>query len=100
MKMVMSIVRTISLDRIVEDLQDIGIRDMTISNIEGTGEEVTLFKHYTIHKMIQIIVPDNKVDEVADLILRSAHSGLAGDGIIAVHPVDYMVRIRTKERFD
>jgi nitrogen regulatory protein P-II 1 len=99
MKMVMSVVRAESLDRLVGELHGTGFRDMTISNVEGTGEEVSLYP-YTYHKMLQIIVPDNKVDDVVNLILASVRTGFAGDGIIAVHPIDYVVKIRTGERFD
>jgi nitrogen regulatory protein P-II 1 len=99
MRMVMSIVRAESLDRLAGELHGIGFRDMTISSVEGTGEQVSLYP-YTYHKMLQIIVPDNKVDDVVNLILRSVRSGFAGDGIIAVQPINYVVKIRTKERFD
>jgi len=33
------------------------------------------------------------------VILQHAHTGLEGDGLIAVHPVDYVIKIRTKEKF-
>ena len=38
-----------------------------------------LFKHYTIHDKIEIIVPDNKADEAARAILEEAGTGLAGE---------------------
>jgi len=74
----------------VKELDDIGIRNLTISKIEGVGGQVTLHKSYAVHDMIQIIVPDKKVNQVTDVILQHAHSGLAGDGIITVSPIDYM----------
>jgi nitrogen regulatory protein PII len=99
MKMITAIVRTTSLDNMVKSLEDTGIREMTISEIKGIGEETPLFKPYTMHSRIDIIVPDEKADKIADVILRHAHAGLPGDGLIAVHPVDYMIKIRTKEKF-
>jgi nitrogen regulatory protein PII len=98
MKMIAAIVRASSIDAIVKSFNDTGIRGMTIFEVKGIGEQVELFTHYTVHKMIQIITPDEKVDEITNIILEHAHSGLAGDGIIIVHPLDYMIKVRTKEK--
>lgn len=98
MKMVTAIIRTSSLAHIVRSLEKIGVKGLTISEIKGIGEEVRLNNPYSIHDKIEIIVPDEKADQVADAILEDAATGLAGDGLVAVTPVDYAVRIRTKER--
>ncbi len=98
MKMVIGIIRERCLEKIVKELEKINVRSMTISEVKGIGEQVTLYKPYAIHNMIQIIVPDEKVDEVKDVILNFTHSGTAGDGIVAVSPIDYMIKIRSKER--
>jgi nitrogen regulatory protein PII len=50
--------------------------------------------------MIQIIVPDEKVDEVNNVILNFTRTGMAGDGIVAVSPMDYMIKIKSKERLE
>ncbi len=98
MKIVTAIVRTTCLEGIVKSLEDAGIKSMTISQIKGVGEQVQLFKPYTIHSRIEIIVPDEKAEEVTNVIMENAHTGLAGDGIIAVYPIDHMIKIRTKEK--
>lgn len=98
MKMVMAIVRTTSLEGIVKALADIGIKGITISEVKGTGEQFRLYKPYTIHKRIETVVPDERVNAVTDVILENAHTGLAGDGLMAVYPVEYVINIRTKKR--
>jgi nitrogen regulatory protein P-II 1 len=98
MKMITTIVRTTSLQHVVQQLEKIGIRGLTISEIKGIGEEVRLNNPYSIHDKIEIFVPDEKIDEVVRLILDEAGTGLAGDGLVAVSPTDYAVRIRTRER--
>ena len=98
MKMITAIVRTTALDNMVKSLEDMRIGEMTISEIKGIGEETPLFGPYTIHSKIDLIVPDDNVDQIAEVILQHAHTGLAGDGFIAVHPVDYMIKIRSKEK--
>ena len=100
MKMVIGIIRATCLGRTVKELEKINVRSMTISAVKGIGEQVTLNKLYAIHNMIQIIIPDEKVDEVTDVILNSTRTGMAGDGIIAVSPIDYMIKIKSKERLE
>ena len=98
MKTVSAIVRTESLEDIVKALEDIGIKEMTIADIKGIGDEVTLYKPYTIHNRIDIIVPDEKVEAAAGAIIRHGKTGFAGDGVIGVYPMDYALKIRTGEK--
>jgi nitrogen regulatory protein P-II 1 len=97
-KTIVAIVRTDTLGDIVKALQERGIRGMTITEIKGIGEEVRLYKPYTIHNRIEIIVSDEKVDEITGVIVRHARTGFAGDGIIGVYPMEYMIKIRTGEK--
>jgi len=98
MKMITAIVRTTSLDTIVNCLEDIGVKEITISEIKEISDETPLSHHYTVHSRIDLIIPDEKVLKITDVILQHTHTGLAGDGFIAVLPVDYMIKIRTKQK--
>lgn len=98
MKLITATVRTTSLDNVVKCLKDIDIREMTISEIRRIGDETPLSQHYIIHNRIDILIPDEKVEKIVDMILQHTHTGLAGDGFIAVLPVDYMIKIRTKKK--
>jgi nitrogen regulatory protein P-II 1 len=98
MKTITAIVRTDSLEDIVKSLEEKGIRGMTITEIKGIGSEVRLYKPYTIHNRIEIIVPDEKVEEVTGTIVQQGQTGFAGDGLIGVYPMDYMIKIRTGEK--
>jgi nitrogen regulatory protein P-II 1 len=100
MKLITAIVRTTNLEAIVKSLERSGIRGMTISEVKGTGQQVPLFKPYTIHNRIDIFIPDAKVDEVTRIILDHASTGLAGDGCIALQPVECIIKIRTREKIE
>jgi len=100
MKMVVGVVRETCLARILKDLENISIRNVTLAEVKGIGEQITLFKAYAIHKVILIAVSDEKADEVANIIVQSARTGSAGDGMVVVCPVDYMVKIRTTEKIE
>ncbi len=98
MKMVTAIMRTTSLQHVIQRLEKIGIKGLTISEVKGLGEEVRLNSPYSIHERIEIVVADEKADEAANVILEHAASGLPGDGLVVVAPLDYAIKIRTKER--
>ncbi len=98
MKMITAIVRTTSVESVVDSLQAIGIVGISMFDIKGTGEHVRMSSLYTVHSMMQFFVPDERVEEVTNVILQRSHTGLAGDGLIAVHPVEYLIKTRTKEK--
>ncbi len=75
----------------------IGIKGLTISEVKGFGEEVRLNNPDSIHDRIDILVSDER-DEVLKIILDHAATGLAGDGLVAVSSVDYVFKIRNRER--
>jgi nitrogen regulatory protein PII len=98
MKLITAIVRTTALETIVKSLEEADIRAMTISEVKGTGEQVRLYKPYTIHVKIEIFIPDEKVEKARGIILKHASSGMAGDGVLAVTPVDYVYNIKTQAK--
>ena len=100
MKLLTAIVRTDSLEGIVKSFLDKGIRGMTITQVKGIGEQMQLLNPYTIHSRIEIFLPDDSATEAANMILEHAHTGGAGDGLIAVSPVERMMKIRTKEKVE
>lgn len=100
MKTLTAIVRTDRLQKIVDAFVDKGIRGMTITEVKGIGEQMQLLSPYTIHSRIELIVPNDIVIDIANIILEHAHTGETGDGLIAVYPMDAMLKIRTKERVE
>jgi len=47
---------------------------------------------------IEVVVPDEKVEEIIEAIISICRTGNPGDGKIFVLPVEDAVRIRTGER--
>jgi nitrogen regulatory protein P-II 1 len=98
MKMVTAIVRTSCLEKVLAALRGVGIRGLTIFEVKGVGHGVHMYTPYEVHSRIEIIIPDEEVERVTSAIVENAHTGFPGDGMIAVAPVDYVVKIRTKEK--
>jgi nitrogen regulatory protein P-II 1 len=47
---------------------------------------------------IELVLPEDKIDEVVELIRKTAATGEIGDGKIFIYPVESVIRIRTGER--
>jgi nitrogen regulatory protein P-II 1 len=47
---------------------------------------------------IEVVVPDNVVDEVIQAVIKAARTGEIGDGRVFVLPVEQGYNIRTGER--
>lgn len=97
MKMVSAVIRTTALGRIVKSLRDMDIAGMTISEVKGLGDQVSVSGPFEIHNRVEVIVSDDKADAVSRVIAENAHTGIPGDGIVAVWPLDYVREIRTGE---
>ena len=54
--MITATVRMTTLEGVVQSLEDIGIRSISISEIKGLGEQVRLNSPYSMHGKIELIV--------------------------------------------
>jgi nitrogen regulatory protein P-II 1 len=97
-KLITAFIRTTKLIDVVAALEREGIKGMTISEIKGLGDEVRLSSPYTIHDRIDVIVPDDAAERTVAVLVGNGRIGMAGDGIAAVQPLDYAVKIRNGEK--
>ena len=99
LRKVTAIVRSDLLERVEGRLQQLGIPGVTVTRVKGYGEYENFFARdwMTEHARIEIFLSQERADEVARAIMDAAHTGIAGDGIVVVLPVESIYRIRTKE---
>lgn len=109
MKKIEAIIKSFKLDDLKEALQDINVLGMTVNEVKGFGRqkghtEVYRGAEYMVDfvpKMkVEIIIEDQRVDELIDNIIKVARTGKIGDGKIFVLPIEKAVRIRTGELDD
>ena len=107
MKLVKSIVRPNKVDDIKDALAKLSISGMTVTEVRGHGRQkghtaIYRGKEYTVSLLpkmeIEVVVPDNVVDDVIKAIIGAARTGEIGDGRVFVIPVDYGYNIRTGEK--
>jgi len=65
---------------------------------ESSERDSDEFLDYIPHVKIEIVCPDELLEEVISVIEKKAHTGLRGDGKIYISNVDNAVRIETGER--
>jgi nitrogen regulatory protein P-II 1 len=107
MKRIEAIIRPIRFEAVKEALNDIGVYGMTITDVRGFGRqqghtEKYRGSTYTLNLLpkikLEIVVPDERVEEVVSAIIEAAQTGEIGDGKIFIADVLDTVRIRTGER--
>jgi nitrogen regulatory protein P-II 1 len=100
MKKIECIIRSERLKDLTSALRKIGIPGMTVSEIWGFGiqserPDAFLFVHKT---KIEIYALHAQVKDIISTILTQCSMGKAGDGKIAVLPLNECVRVSSGER--
>lgn len=107
MKKIEAIIRPEKLEELKVKLMNAGITGITISQVNGCGHQKGFTKKIrgndvylnTLYKVcIMTVVPDEKLDEVVDIIINVDRTEQIGDGKIFISDIDECIRIRTGER--
>lgn len=107
MKQITAIIKPFKLDEVRESLADVGVTGLTVTEVKGFGRQkghTELYRggEYTVDFLpkikVEVVVPDQFVDKVAEVVAAAAKTGNIGDGKIFVTPVETAIRIRTGER--
>lgn len=107
MKLIMAIVRPSKVEEIKDSLARLNISGMTITEVRGHGRQrghtaIYRGKEYSVSLLpkmkVEIVIPDDMVDETIRTIIETARTGEIGDGRVFVLPVEQGYNIRTGER--
>ena len=107
MKKIEAIIKPFKLDEVKDELNNIGVLGMTVTEVKGYGRQkghTELYRgaEYAVDFLpkikIELVIDDNLVDESVEAIKSKAHTGRIGDGKIFVTSVDEVIRIRTGEK--
>ena len=107
MKKIEAIIKPFKLDEVKDELNNIGVLGMTVTEVKGYGRQkghTELYRgaEYAVDFLpkikIELVIDDSLVDESVEAIKSKAHTGRIGDGKIFVTSVDEVIRIRTGEK--
>ena len=102
MKKIEAIIKPFKLDDVREALSDIGITGMTVTEVRGFGRQkghTELYRgaEYMVDFLpkvkMEIVVPDDLLEQCLDAIVDTAQTGKIGDGKIFVYEVERVIRI-------
>ena len=106
MKKIDAIIKPFKIDEVKKALSDLGVVGMTVSEVKGFGRQkghTELYRgaEYVVEFLpklrIEVVVPDEKANQVIESLSSVAKTGSVGDGKIFVSDVADVVRIRTGE---
>jgi nitrogen regulatory protein P-II 1 len=107
MKKIEAIIKPFKLEEVKDALSQIGIEGMTVSEVKGFGRqkghtEIYRGSEYKVDFLpkikIEIVLPDDRVNNAVEAIVSSAKTGKIGDGKVFVADIEEIIRIRTEEK--
>jgi len=107
LKKIEAIIKPFKLDEVKESLTALGVQGITVSEVKGFGRQkgrTELYRgaEYVVDFLpkikIEVVLPDDQVDQAIEAISSAARTGRIGDGKIFIVPLDEVVRIRTGEK--
>lgn len=98
LRKIVAIIKNEALEKVKARLVELGVKGISVTKVKGYGEYVNFFKSdcMVIHSRIEIFTEEARADLITTAIMEVAHTGIEGDGIVAVIPVLKLYRIRTK----
>lgn len=106
MKKVEAVIKPHKIEDVRGALASIGIMGLTAWEVRGFGrqkghQELYRGSEYQVNFMpkvrLEIVIPDDQVDETIKAITDAAQTGTIGDGKVFVSTIEKAVRIRTGE---
>ena len=106
MKFVTAIIKPFKLDEVREALSAIGVQGITVTEVKGFGRQkghTELYRgaEYVVDFLpkvkLEVAIDNDMLDQVVEVIEKSAATGKIGDGKIFVFELEQAYRIRTGE---
>lgn len=100
MKKITAIIREDTQDKLIDELQKHGVPGVSIAQVKGYGEYINTYSQDSLETCIkvEIFTQDKVARQVATLIMDLSATGVEGDGVVAITPVDVIYRVRDKQQ--
>ena len=104
MKEIKAYIRCQKAEKVIEALEGIGIKDITLIDVMGVGVladpqhfkySVKCVERYSQVAKLEVVCADERASEIVEVIRNAAYTSMKGDGMIFVAPVELAVKIRT-----
>jgi nitrogen regulatory protein P-II 1 len=107
MKKIEAVIQPHKFEDVKEALKNIGVTGMTVTEVRGHGrqkghKEVYRGMEYQVDLLpkvkLEVVVPDERLEEVIGSLSGAAKTGRIGDGKIFISDVADAIRIRNDDR--
>jgi nitrogen regulatory protein PII len=102
-----AIIQPSKFEAVKDALLEVGVDGMTVTDVRGHGRqkghtEIYRGREYTVDLLpkvkVEMVLPDELVDQAVQAIMNTARTGKIGDGKIFLTKVDEAIRIRNDQR--
>ena len=89
-------IRSDRLRGVEKALERMGVERINVSKVKGFGEYHNFFAPNWLSPevRVEVFTKADEVDAIASAIMDAAHTGLPGDGVVAVLPIQKLYLIR------
>jgi nitrogen regulatory protein P-II 1 len=97
-KLVTAIIRRDRLEVVEERLKPLSVERFNTTRVKGYGEYRNYFSSDWMDEEVklEIFTHAQHVESITSAIMEAAHTGVAGDGVVAVLPVEKLFLVRTR----
>jgi len=97
-KLIIAIIRRHKLEAVEQKLKETGVERINVSKVKGYGEYQDFFaRDWMVEEVrLEIFTRKDEVEKLTTAIMDAAHTGVPGDGVVAVVPVEKFFLIRTR----
>jgi nitrogen regulatory protein P-II 1 len=97
LRKITAIIRSTALQDVEQKLRSMHVPGLSTTRVKGYGEYSNFFSRdpKVLHARIEIFAEKGRAEVIARAIVEAARTGTAGDGLVAILPVERIWRIRT-----
>lgn len=98
LKLVIANIRSDKLNDVEKALEKLNVERINVAKVKGFGEYYNFFasNRLTTEVRVEIFTKAEDVDAVAAAVMEAAHTGVPGDGVVAVVPIERLYPVRTR----
>jgi nitrogen regulatory protein P-II 1 len=95
---VIAMIRPDRVENVEHALQSVDVPGISVSKVKGYGEYRDFYERdwMSNHVRIEIFVRQSRARAIAEAVMEAAHTGLPGDGIVAIQPVETVFHIESR----
>jgi nitrogen regulatory protein P-II 1 len=95
-----AIIRPDYLEKVEAALKALGVPGISVTKVKGYGEYADFYRSdwMCTHVRLEIFTGQQQAEQIAVAIVEAAHTGMVGDGLVAVLPVSSVYHIRTRQK--